>query len=180
MSSHQQGPVSETSVAGSPSTSESVLPYFLPLRIRRIWVAVLLIGIISFLSGLILDLLLIHARGVTQIQAAAILDAVFAAIVAALFYKMLCHDREHRLKVIERLETISQMNHHIRNALQVISFNAHTQSNDFELAEIKRAMNRIQWALREILPKVEPEFEPFEGSVRERARQDIGPLPPKS
>ncbi len=159
--------------------SETSLPYFLPLRVRKLWLMVVLIAVIFFVSGLLLDIALIHARGVSQLQAAAILDAVFALIVAALFYKVLAYDRERRARVIERLETINQMNHHIRNALQVITFNAHSQSNEFELAEIKRAMNRIQWALREILPKVEPEFAPFEGSVREQPPGELKQFPPK-
>lgn len=149
--------------------SESPLPYFLTLRIRRLSLAAVLVGIGAFLSGLLLDFLLIYARGVTQLQAAAILDAVFAIIVAGLFYRLAAHDRERRVKVMERLETIDLMNHHIRNALQVISFNAHSHTNESELEEVKRAMNRIQWALREILPKVEPEFSGFEGSARDRS-----------
>ncbi len=155
----------------SASKPEPVLPYLLSLQIRRIRLAVLVFAAAFFLLGLFFDWLLIHARGISQIQAAAIIDAFFAAVVAALIYRVLSHDRERRIKVLERLETINEMNHHIRNALQVISFNAHVKSNDFELAEIKRAMNRIQWALREILPKVEPEFSSFEGSARDQAEQ---------
>ncbi len=149
-----------------------VPPYFLPLKIRRLWLAVVLVALISFSLGLLLDVLLIHARGMSQLQAAAILDAVFALIVAALFYKLVIYDRERRIKVVERLETIDLMNHHIRNALQVISFNTHSQTDGPELAEINRAMNRIQWALREILPKVEPEFTGFEGSVRDNSGEE--------
>ncbi len=165
--------------ASTDSKPEVSLPYFLPLRIRKPWLIVVLVAVVFFLSGVLLDVLLIYARGVTQLQAAMILDGVFAVIVAALFYRVLAYDRERRARVMERLETIDQMNHHIRNALQVISFNAHSQSNEFELAEIKRAMNRIQWALREILPKVEPEFAPFEGSVREQTRGELKSFPPK-
>lgn len=150
---------------------DPVLLYFLPLRVRRIGLAVTIVAGAFFLSGLMLDWLLLHAKGIGQIEAAAVLDAIFALVVAALLYKVLTYDRERRIKVMERLETIDEMNHHIRNALQVISFNAHPESNDFELAEIKRAMNRIQWALREILPKVEPEFTSFEGSAREQAER---------
>ncbi len=152
--------------------SESALPYFLPLRIRRLSLAAILVALAAFLSGLLLDFLLIHARGVSQLQAAAILDAVFAIVVAGLFYLLAAHNRARRARVMERLETIDLMNHHIRNALQVISFNAHSQTNESDLAEIKRAMNRIQWALREILPKVEPEFSGFEGSARDNSDEE--------
>jgi hypothetical protein len=152
--------------------------YFLPLRVRRIGLAVSVVAGAFFLSGLILDLLLLNVERMSQMHAAAVLDGIFALVVAALLYRVLIYDRERRIKVIERLETIDEMNHHIRNALQVISFNAHPESNDFELAEIKRAMNRIQWALREILPKVEPEFTSFEGSARDQAEQHFKPQPP--
>lgn len=155
-------------VTQTQQRSESSLPYFLPFRIRRLYVVVLAVAAVFFIAGIGLDLLLIHAKGVSQLQAATILDAVFAVIVAGLFYTILVYDRDHRAKVVERLQTIDEMNHHIRNALQVISFNAHSQSNESEIAEIKQAMDRIQWALREILPRVEPEFASFESSARDQ------------
>ncbi len=182
MDTNGQGSSKVGSLPTSAPISEPVLPYFLLARIRRVWLAVLVFAVAFFALGLLADWALIHARGISQIQAAAIIDGFFAIVVAALVYRVLCHDRERRLKVVERLETINEMNHHIRNALQVISFNVHKESNEFELAEIKRAMYRIQWALREILPKVEPEFSSFEGSARDQAEQSqpealAAPLP---
>lgn len=151
---------------------------FLPPKARSLGLVVTVTACAFFISGLLLDLLLLHVKKFSQVGAAAVLDGIFALVVAALLYKVLNYDRERRIKVMERLETIDEMNHHIRNALQVISFNVHPESNDFELAEIKRAMNRIQWALCEILPKVEPEFTPFEGSARDQAER-TGGIPPE-
>jgi two-component sensor histidine kinase len=82
------------------------------------------------------------------------------------------HDRKERVRVIERLATIDEMNHHIRNALQIISFNAHGESSETELAEIRQAVTRIQWSLNEILPKVEPEFAPFDRSAAHGQYED--------
>jgi hypothetical protein len=142
---------------------------FAPFRVRHIWLAVVGFAVFVFGFGVLFDLFLLHVEKVSQLSAALLLDALFASVLGFSFYKLLMYDRERRIRIVARLETIDEMNHHIRNALQVISFNAHTRSNDFELAEIKRAVTRIQWALREVLPKVEPEFDSFEGSAKTQA-----------
>ena len=139
-------------------------------EITRIRLAVVVFAVLVFAAGLLFDILLIHLEKISQLHAAAVLDGVFALLLSILLYRVLMYDRERRILILQRLETIDEMNHHIRNALQVISFNAHPQSNEFELVEIKRAMNRIQWAVREILPRMEPEFNSFEGSAREQSK----------
>jgi two-component sensor histidine kinase len=54
----------------------------------------------------------------------------------------------------QRLEVIAEMNHHVRNALQVISLSTYSSADQKQLAAIKESVNRIQWALREVLPKM--------------------------
>jgi hypothetical protein len=50
---------------------------------------------------------------------------------------------------------ISHLNHHVRNALQLILNRAQLDiHSDRELGEIEDAVNRIEWTLREILPRV--------------------------
>ena len=50
---------------------------------------------------------------------------------------------------------ISYLNHHIRNALQLIVNRAELDVHSVrELMDIQNAVNRIDWALREILPRV--------------------------
>ena len=46
------------------------------------------------------------------------------------------------------------MNHHVRNALQVISLSTFSTADQAQIDTIKPSVNRIQWALREILPKM--------------------------
>ena len=58
--------------------------------------------------------------------------------------------REHRHKIA----VITEMNHHIRNALQIIiyiSFKASSLDKD-EADLLRDAAKRIEWALREVLP----------------------------
>ena len=44
------------------------------------------------------------------------------------------------------------MNHHIRNALQVIAYANLTSDKDESVELIHRSVERIEWALREVLP----------------------------
>jgi hypothetical protein len=46
---------------------------------------------------------------------------------------------------------ISAMNHHVRNALQTIAYVPYTEQAK-QMLLIQQAVNRIQWALNEILP----------------------------
>ena len=60
----------------------------------------------------------------------------------------LSHERE-RERINERLRTIQLMNHHVRNALQSIIDSAYVHGN---LDEVHTSVDRIAWALQEILP----------------------------
>jgi len=137
------------------------------VRRSHILLTVAGIGAVAFTSGFAIDLFLVHQHWVRPVTVAIILNAAFSLVVSALLYTLLSYDREKRLRVLERLETIDEMNHHIRNALQVISFNSQA-AGEAKLAEIDRAVNRIHWAVSEILPKVEPEFTAFEGSAKHK------------
>ena len=44
------------------------------------------------------------------------------------------------------------MNHHIRNSLQVITYATATQKNSESMEMIRSSVERIEWALREVLP----------------------------
>jgi light-regulated signal transduction histidine kinase (bacteriophytochrome) len=64
----------------------------------------------------------------------------------------LLYERRQRQNMIRKLEVIRQMNHHVRNSLQVISF-ANSLPQQEELgSKVRDAVERIEWALREVLP----------------------------
>jgi hypothetical protein len=113
-----------------------------------------LFGLFVFCSSLALDyLLLVHKD--SPLATVEVSDALAGALAGILFLKILAGARRRRQLILQRLETIEQMNHHIRNALQVISFSVHAnQEPAQEVANIDRAVKRIQWALNEILPKM--------------------------
>ena len=54
--------------------------------------------------------------------------------------------------MIRKLEVIRLMNHHVRNSLQVISFAALASQQEKATGELRDAVDRIEWALREVLP----------------------------
>jgi hypothetical protein len=43
------------------------------------------------------------------------------------------------------------MNHHVRNALQTISYSPYTEQEK-QIRMIAESVSRIEWALREVLP----------------------------
>ena len=80
-------------------------------------------------------------------------DLLLGLVAAALvFLIQRQQDRELR-RQRQSAAVIEQMNHHIRNALQVIVARASLDHEAKpELQQINEAVARIDWALREILP----------------------------
>lgn len=126
------------------------------------------LGVLIFLFGLGLDLALIRTSALGLYGRALVSNLLPGIVAFALAYRIFHLVQQRRRQVLERLESIDEMNHHVRNALQVISFNARVTSNEAQLTEIKEAVQRINWTLTEVLPKLEPEFRPLEGSARQR------------
>ena len=79
----------------------------------------------------------------------AFVDNVVAGIAAGLM--VLLYERWRQREIDKKLRTIRLMNHHVRNALQIIS-----AASCGDLAEqpnkVQDAVRRIEWALREVLP----------------------------
>ena len=82
-----------------------------------------------------------------------LISNIFVGLVAGLLAYVLAVREQQRQDYVEkRLRVISDMNHHIRNALQVISF--YTSEDKEKQAAMSDAVERIQWALREVLPQL--------------------------
>jgi len=85
--------------------------------------------------------------------ALALTDVLSGVLAGTLVFDALRHARKQRSALLRRDEIIRQMNHHVRNALQSISFTAHASPDDSIEPAIQAAIERIQWALREVLPQ---------------------------
>ncbi len=68
---------------------------------------------------------------------------------------VLLYERRRRRYLEARLEVIREMNHHVRNALQVLSYTAMQQADEKTKMMMRDSVIRIDWALREILPSDE-------------------------
>jgi hypothetical protein len=67
----------------------------------------------------------------------------------------LLHYRAHLAADRARMRMIAEMNHHVRNAMTAISLSVYAK-NDPELEKITRdSIQRIDWALREVLAQPE-------------------------
>ncbi len=117
------------------------------------WLLALLAAVLVFAVGAGLDWFVLHEDQSRRI-AISVSDTLAAAIAGILVYRLLQYERDRRRQLRQRLEIIAEMNHHVRNALQVISLSAYSYADQQQLKAIKESVNRIQWALREILPKL--------------------------
>ena len=52
----------------------------------------------------------------------------------------------------QQMEVVQMMNHHVRNALQVVSFCAHSTQDRSERMMIRSACDRVEWSLATVLP----------------------------
>jgi hypothetical protein len=96
-------------------------------------------------------------------------DAILAVLVVLIVIGIQRQSelREHRHKIT----VIAEMNHHIRNALQIIMYTSFNVRDRDEADKLRDAAKRIEWALREILPA--------EPSERQECKT-WPPIPPKN
>ena len=94
---------------------------------------------------------LLAKDGVTRSDILVTSNALTGIVAGFLFYSLANNERLRRKFVRERLRTIAEMNHHIRNSLQVITY-ATAADPDGSVELIRDSVERIEWALREVLP----------------------------
>jgi K+-sensing histidine kinase KdpD len=79
-------------------------------------------------------------------------DYLQGLAAAAMFYAVALYYTAYQQTLQAQLNMIAEMNHHVRNALAAITFSADLSKSP-QLVEVSRsAVNRIEWALREVLP----------------------------
>ena len=117
----------------------------LPSLFRRVGLSFML-GFALFVLGALLQGVL----GKRSLTGGSIyLDDLVLAIVAGVV--VFAYEQRQHKAMLEKIAVISAMNHHVRNALQAISYAPYTeQAKQIQL--IEQSVNRIAWALREVLP----------------------------
>ena len=123
-----------------------------PSLLRRVGFSFLL-GFSLFVLGALLQGVL-HRRGITQVNI--YLDDMVLGVMAGLV--VFAYEQRRSKDIRQKLAVISAMNHHVRNALQAIAYVPYTEQAK-QIMLIEQSVNRIQWALQEILPGDRPQQE---------------------
>jgi hypothetical protein len=113
--------------------------------------AAVAVGIVSFLATELLRYLLVPDIGRAPERLLA--EFLSALIVSCLTAKLLSISRERQRLTLARMQVIGEMNHHIRNALSPVSLSLDATEDQQLKQIISEAVDRIDWALREILPR---------------------------
>lgn len=112
------------------------------------------VGLVSFLATELMHYWLVPDLGRHQERLLA--EVLSALVVSCLVAKLASVSLlRHRLTVA-RLQVVDEMNHHIRNALAPISLSVDVTENHQLIRAISEGVERIDWALREILPREMP------------------------
>jgi hypothetical protein len=125
---------------------------------RSWWLAVLVVIVVSAI-GVLLDRMLMR-EGLPRFGMLIVSNSLTGLFAGGLFYQLAREERAHRELVRARMKTIAELNHHIRNALQVIRFWGAQQRpalDAMQLQLINDSVDRIEWALREVLPQYDIE-----------------------
>ncbi len=117
-----------------------------PKKLLGSGLAAIFFGLVVFILLLAADQISVHF-GLRESQR--VVDDICGALIAGGLAYRLEHNRWKHLN--EKLKTIELMNHHVRNALQVIVDSAYIHGHPQELDEIRSSAKRIEWALKEIL-----------------------------
>jgi|SRR5579872_101930 len=112
----------------------------------------LTVGGLAGSASLIVDVLLLRG-GTPGFGIILLSNFITGAVAGALFVQTKVHEQEKRQVVQDRLCKIADMNHHVRNALAVVAFYGTKGGNAATAQLVAEAVKRIEWALREILPK---------------------------
>ena len=129
-----------------PTTSFVVSKSTLFSRLRIYAVAAVAAAAIALLNYLIG--IWMAARGL-HAEATFFDEFLLAAFTGGFVFAIELLHRREREQMNEKLKTIELMNHHVRNSLQAIIDSAYVHGH---LDEIQTSVNRIGWALREVLP----------------------------
>jgi len=112
------------------------------------------VGLASFAVTELMHYLLVPDLG--RLWERLLAEGLSAVVVALLTAGLLHQANKRREAAFVRVQVIAEMNHHIRNALAAISLSTDTMQNQQSFGVISQSVDRIEWALREVLPRSQP------------------------
>jgi hypothetical protein len=143
----------------------------LPLRMKsrtRVALTVTIFAVVISAVGFVFDRVLIR-EGVARTGVLFISNLLTGVVASALFLQSKLRAEEKQRLLKDRVQKLAEMNHHVRNALQVVAFYRY-QTQDPEAARlIQESIERIEWTLQEVLPRG---WDMDEGLFPKRAMRD--------
>ena len=138
-----------SSDSGKPGLQISVpQPWFAILsRVQRALVG-FAVGAFVFLSGGVLDWFV--TRQYLPRISLMLAGAAVALAVGLLVFQILTDIQERYQAMLDRLRRIAELNHHIRNALQVIAYHNVAELNERAIPQVNAEVVRIESVLREV------------------------------
>jgi signal transduction histidine kinase len=122
------------------------------------------LGLVSFVATEVMHYLLVPDLGRRWERWLA--EGVSAAVVALLTARLMHVANQRREQALLRMQVISEMNHHIRNALSAIVLSTDSIQNQQCIRVISESVDRIEWSLKEILLRRKPLPEQEEERLR--------------
>jgi uncharacterized membrane protein len=123
--------------------------YQLPTLLRRMGVSILLGMSIAF-AGIVLEAY-VEDHPVMAVES---IDNIAIGVMTALL--VFAYEQKNYRALLEKVRVIADMNHHVRNALQMIVACRVFSEQEKQVRVIGEAVGRIEWALREVLPGETP------------------------
>jgi hypothetical protein len=130
--------------AGIPSSAPGYQPRFRPVVVSAV------IGLAVLACGLIVDAAFMGERRPVMVS-----DGLTAVVATLLSYRLVRQYAIAQAIAERRMRVISDVNHHVRNALTAILYSAHLQKDPTLLKTTETAAHRIDWVLQTILPSYE-------------------------
>ncbi len=125
-----------------------------PSSWQFVMVAAVAVGAVSLFATELMHYILVPDIGPSRERFLA--EGFSALVVALLAAKVIQMTRQRHQLLLARMQVIGEMNHHIRNALSPLSLSLDDTENQHLKGVIEDAVDRIDWALREILPRETP------------------------
>lgn len=123
-------------------------PWFATIsRIRRALVGIV-VGAFIFLSGGVLDWFV--TRQYLPRISLMLAGATLSMAVGLLVFQILTDIQERYQLMLDRLQRIAELNHHIRNALQVIAYHNVPERSEQAIQQVNAEILRIESVLREV------------------------------
>src|SRR5579863_3783509 len=120
----------------------------------RVIVVSAVVGLVSFFVTELMHRFLVADLGRRWERLLA--EGVSAIVVAGLTAGFMDAANQRQEAALLRVQVISEMNHHIRNALGAISLTTDSIQNHDCVRVISASVDRIEWTLREVLLRRKP------------------------